>query len=107
MKFVIHPPVDPDRLAALQAAAPEAEWVNAEDDAAALAAMPGADAYLGKITPERLARADNLRWVQAFTVSLEHYMFPDLVAHPCVLTNMRGLFGDVIADQVMGYILCF
>ena len=34
-------------------------------------------------------------------------MFPELVAHPCVLTNMRGLFGDVIADQVMGYVLCF
>ena len=34
-------------------------------------------------------------------------MFPELVAHPCTLTNMRGLFGDVIADQVMGYVLCF
>ena len=54
-----------------------------------------------------LARADRLRWVQAFTVSLEHYMFDELAVHPCVLTNMRGLFGDVIADQVMGYVLCF
>jgi phosphoglycerate dehydrogenase-like enzyme len=34
-------------------------------------------------------------------------MFPELEAHPCVMTNVRGLFGDVIADQVMGYILCF
>ena len=24
-----------------------------------------------------------------------------------MLTNVRGLFGDVIADQVMGYVLCF
>jgi phosphoglycerate dehydrogenase-like enzyme len=69
--------------------------------------MLGADAYLGKITPARLARADRLRWVQAFTASLEHYMFPALVDHSCALTNTRGLFGDVIADQVMGYILCF
>jgi phosphoglycerate dehydrogenase-like enzyme len=45
--------------------------------------------------------------VQAFTASLEHYLFPALIEHPCALTNMRGLFGDVIADQVMGYILCF
>jgi phosphoglycerate dehydrogenase-like enzyme len=30
-----------------------------------------------------------------------------LTAHPCVLTNMRGLFSDVIADQVFGYVLCF
>ena len=69
--------------------------------------MPGADGFLGKITPAMLAAADRLQWVQSFTASLEHYMFPELQAHPCVLTNLRGLFGDVIADQVMGYVLCF
>ncbi len=69
--------------------------------------MPGADALLGKMTPTMLARADRLRWMQSFTASLEHYMFPELVKHPCVLTNARGLFGDVIADQVMGYVICF
>ena len=89
------------------ACVPEADWVNAANEAEAEAAMPGTDGFLGKITPAMLARADRLRWVQAFTVSLEHYMFQELVAHPCVLTNMRGLFGDVIADQVMGYVLCF
>jgi phosphoglycerate dehydrogenase-like enzyme len=107
MKFVIYPAIEPERLAVLEAAAPGAEWVNAADAAAAADAMPGADAFLGKITPAMLARADRLRWVQAFTASLEHYLFPALVAHPCTLTNMRGLFSDVIADQVMGYILCF
>jgi phosphoglycerate dehydrogenase-like enzyme len=107
MKLVIHPAVEPDRLAALQAAAPGAEFVNAATPEAALAAMPGADALIGKITPELLARADRLRWVQSFTASLEHYVFPELVGHECALTNVRGLFGDVIADQVMGYVLCF
>src|SRR5947209_1844794 len=107
MKIVIHPAVEPERLDALLAAAPGAELVNASTAARALAAMPGADAFLGKITPTMLAKADRLQWVQSFTVSLEHYMFPELVAHPCTLTNMRGLFGDVIADQVMGYVLCF
>src|SRR5262245_65112257 len=34
-------------------------------------------------------------------------MFPALVDHPCVLTNMRGLYSDVIADHVFGYVLCF
>ncbi len=107
MKIVIHPPVEPGRLQVLWTAVPGAEWVNAHDLATARGAMPGAHAFLGKITPELLAAADRLRWVQAFTASLEHYMFPELVAHPCVLSNMRGLFGDVIADQVFGYILCF
>ena len=34
-------------------------------------------------------------------------MFPELVEHPCLLTNMRGLYSDVIADHVFGYVLCF
>jgi phosphoglycerate dehydrogenase-like enzyme len=107
MKFVIHPAVEPTRLGALKSAAPGAEWVNAADEGGAASAVAGADAFLGKITTAVLARGDRLRWVQSFTVSLEHYIFPELVAHPSALTNMRGLFGDVIADQVMGYVLCF
>jgi phosphoglycerate dehydrogenase-like enzyme len=107
MKLVIHPAVEVERLEALRAAAPKAEWVDAADASQAVAAMPGADAVIGKLTPAMLAAADRLRWVQTFTASLEHYMFPELEAHPCVLTNVRGLFGDVIADQVMGYVLCF
>jgi phosphoglycerate dehydrogenase-like enzyme len=107
MKLVIHPPVEPERLDRIVAAAASMSVVNATDEAEALRHMPDADAFFGKITPRLLAAAPKLRWVQAPTVSLEHYVFPELVAHPCVLTNMRGLFSDVIADQVMGYVISF
>ncbi len=89
------------------AAAPAVAFVNASDEAVAVREIADADGYLGKITPPMLGIAGRLRWVQSFTASLEHYLFPALVEHPCVLTNMRGLFSDVIADQVMGYVLCF
>jgi phosphoglycerate dehydrogenase-like enzyme len=107
MKIVIHPPIDATRFEKLQATAPQVRFVNAPDADAALAEMGEADAFLGKITPAMLAAATRLRWVQSFTASLEHYVFPELVAHPCQLTNMRGLFSDVIAEQVFGYLLCF
>ena len=107
MKLVIHPPVDPERLAKVRAAAGDMTVVNAANDAEALRAIADADAFFGKLTPPLLAAAGRLRWVQSPTASLEHYVFPELVAHPCVLTNMRGLFSDVIADQVFGYVLCF
>ncbi len=107
MKLVIHPPVEPERLTRIAAVAGSMEVVNAGDEAHALRHMPDADAFFGKLTPRLLAAAARLRWVQAPTASLEHYLFPALAAHPCVLTNMRGLFSDVIADQVMGYVLCF
>ena len=108
MKIVIHPAVDSARLETLLGIANgRAELVNCETTADVLNAVPDADGFLGKITPEMLARAEKLQWIQTFTVSLEHYIFPELIEHPCTLTNMRGLFGDVIADQVMGYVICF
>ncbi|HTI49397.1 MAG TPA: D-2-hydroxyacid dehydrogenase [Planctomycetaceae bacterium] len=107
MKFVIHPSVDDARLAKIQKAAGTMQVVNARTADEAAAAIVDADAFFGKITPGLLSRARQLRWVQSPTASLEHYLFPELVAHPCQLSNMRGLFSDVIADHVMGYVICF
>lgn len=107
MKLVIHPPIDPQRLAAISEAAKPARVVNAESSAAALAEIEDADGFFGKMTPELLRAAKRLTWVQSPTASLEHYLFPELVEHPSILTNMRGLFSDVIADQVMGYVIAF
>ena len=107
MKLVIHPPVEEERLEKIVAAAGPMKVVNAPDAEAALAAMPEADAFFGKLTPELLARATRLRWVQSPTASLEHYLFPALVEHSCVLTNMRGLYSDLIAEHVLGMMLSF
>lgn len=107
MKLVIHPAVEPARLLKIRAAAGDMQVVNAAEEVEAVRALADAEAFFGKITPGMLAAAPKLRWVQSPTASLEHYVFPELVNHPCVLTNMRGLFSDVIADQVFGYIICF
>ena len=107
MKLVIYPAVDETRLAAITTAAGGMTIVNAPDEASAVSALVDAEAFFGKLTPPMLATAQNLEWVQCPTASLEHFVFPELIEHPCVLTNMRGLYSDVIADHVFGYILCF
>jgi phosphoglycerate dehydrogenase-like enzyme len=107
MKFVIHPPVDASRLASIVEAAGSMRVVNAPDARAAQAAIADADAFFGKITPDMLAAASRLRWIQSPTASLEHYIFPQLVEHPALLTNMRGLYSDVIAEHVLGMMLAF
>jgi len=107
MKLVLHPPVESARLEEIQKAAGAMAVFNAPDEAAALQQIADADAFFGKLTPPLLAASKKLRWVQSPTASLEHYVFPELIEHPCRLTNMRGLFSDVIADHVFGYILCF
>jgi phosphoglycerate dehydrogenase-like enzyme len=106
MKLVICPAVDDARLEKIKSAAGVMSIVNLDDPQSAVREIVDADAFFGKLTPELLASANHLRWVQSPTASLEHYLFPELVAHPCTLTNMRGLFSDVIADHVFGYILC-
>lgn len=105
MTLVLFPALDGHRLGHLQQAAGETPLVNAADEAQALAAMPGARGFIGKLTPELLQAGPRLEWVQAPTASLEHYLFPELVEHRCILTNMRGLYSDVVADHALLLVL--
>ncbi len=107
MKLLLHPEVDDARFQQIREAAGAMQVVNTADPASALDDIAEADAFFGKITPDLLAAAERLRWVQSPTASLEHYLFPELVEHPCQLSNMRGLFSDIIAEHVMGYAICF
>lgn len=107
MKLLIYPAVESERLEKIRQAAGEMTVVNADDLPTAQREIADADGFYGKMTPSLLAAAKQLRWVQSPTASLEHYVFPELIEHPCVLTNMRGLYSDVIADHVFGFILCF
>ena len=59
MQLVIHPPVEEQRLARIVAAAGSMRVVNAADADTARTAMPAADAFFGKLTPELLAAATN------------------------------------------------
>lgn len=106
-KLVIHPALEEARLSRLREIAGAMRVVNCDTLEQACEAIPDADAFFGKITREMLGHTRQLLWVQSPTASLEHYLFPDLIEHPCVLTNMRGLFSDVIADHVLGLVLCF
>jgi phosphoglycerate dehydrogenase-like enzyme len=107
MKLVIHPPVGDERLARIREAAAPMTVVQAPDETAAAAEIADADALFGYLTLPLLRAARQLRWVQAPTASMEKFLFPELIASPVVVTNMRGIFSDVIADHVFGFILCF
>lgn len=107
MKLVIHPEIDARRLNLIRSINAELNVINAKSHDAALLEIPDADGFYGKITPKLLSASACLKWIQSPTASLEHYIFPELVNHSCTLTNMRGLFYDVIADHVLMYILMF
>jgi len=107
MKLLVYPPLSERRLALLEEAARPMSVVHASDSAEAIRGIADADALFGTPTPEMLKAAKQLRWVQSPTASMEKFLFPELVASPIVVTNMRGIFSDVIADHVFGFILAF
>ena len=106
-KLVIYPSIDALRLRQIVDLKCQLNIVNCESLEQAEAEIADADGFYGKMLPDLLAAARQLQWVQSPTASLEHYLFPALIQHPCQLTNMRGLFYDVIADHVFTYILMF
>jgi phosphoglycerate dehydrogenase-like enzyme len=107
MKLVISPPVSEERLKKILAAAAPMQVVNAPDEGHAVGEIADADALFGYLTPGLLRVAKKLRWAQSPTASMEKYLFPELIESNVTVTNMRGIFSDVIADHVFGFILCF
>ncbi len=107
MKLLIYPAVSDQRLARIQAAAAPMTVVQAADEPSAVTQIADSDALFGYLTPAMLTAARQLRWAQAPTASMEKYLYPELVESPVIVTNMRGIFSDVIADHVFGFILCF
>lgn len=107
MKFLIYPAVNAEELAELQRVAGDTALINAADEAAAQAHIVDADAMYGTITPDLLARATRLRWLQTPIAGLENYMFPALAADSLIMTNMAGIYSDQIADHALAYILMF
>ena len=107
MKFLIYPAVDGNELQEIQSVSSEVDVLNLASEDQALEIIPEVDAMYGRITPELLAHAKKLRWIQTPMAGLEHYMFPALAESDITLSNMQGIYSDNIADHVMGYILMF
>jgi phosphoglycerate dehydrogenase-like enzyme len=105
MSLVIWPRQPAEWVAAVREAAGGTEVVAPDSEAAALAAAPAAEGWLGRLTPALLAAAPRLRWLQAGSISLESVIFPELVASDVTLTNMRDIYNDHIANHVLALLL--
>ncbi|MFG0274266.1 MAG: D-2-hydroxyacid dehydrogenase [Phycisphaerales bacterium] len=97
-----------DDRAALRAAAPGVRIVDGLTRETVLNHAAGAhaiDAHL--VTPEFLASAPNLVWVQSRSAGVDRYMSLDGLVNNdrIVLTNMRAAHGPTIADHSMAMLL--
>jgi phosphoglycerate dehydrogenase-like enzyme len=94
--------------ARLRGEAPEADVIVADSEAEANDAIAGAEAAFGTIPPQTLARARTLRWLQAPAAAPPAgYYYPELIAHPVVVTNFREIYNDHIGAHIMAFVLAF
>ncbi len=84
------------------------EIATPETEEDAISELQDADAAFGTMTPELLAAAPNLRWLQAPAAApTAGYYFDELIAHPAAVTNFREIYNDHISIQILAYILNF
>jgi phosphoglycerate dehydrogenase-like enzyme len=89
-------------------AVPQANVVVVDTDEDARREIVDADAAFGTISPEVLERAGKLRWLQAPAIAPPAgYYYPELVEHPVVVTNFRGIFNEHIAAHIVAFVLAF
>lgn len=107
MKLMVYPQIADHDAERIQSAFPDLTLLRPRSEGEALAYIVDADAFYGVITPALLVTAQRLRWVQADCIGMEKYIFPELLDSAVILSNVRGVFSDHIANHVWAYILAF
>jgi phosphoglycerate dehydrogenase-like enzyme len=107
MKLLIYPALDKKVVEKITSVSDQVEILNINSEEEALQEIESIDAVYGTINPALLERAKKLNWIQAPSIGLEKYMFPALIESDIEITNMAGIFSDVIADHTLTYILMF
>src|SRR5216683_1140423 len=81
----------------LATAVPEISVVVAEDEGA-----------FGTMPRALLAKAARLRWIQAPQAAPPAgWYYPELIAHPAVVTNFREIYNDHIGAHIMAFVMAF
>jgi phosphoglycerate dehydrogenase-like enzyme len=97
-----------DWASRLAKALPDLAVTVAEDVAEAERAIGETDAAFGALPLNLLRGARRLRWLQAPQIAPPAgFYYPELVAHPVVVTNLREIFNDHIGAHIMAFVLAF
>jgi phosphoglycerate dehydrogenase-like enzyme len=111
MTLLMFPPqtaITRDWASRLTASVPELSVVIAEDREQATRTVGLAEAAFGVIPATLLRQAARLRWLQAPQAAPPAgYYYPELIAHPVIVTNFREIYNDHIGAHIMAFVLAF
>src|SRR5262249_2746442 len=98
-------PFTPEEVAQITAAAPGVDLLICQDHSEFLEKLPDAEVIYGSVDADILARAKNLRWVQAGAAGIES-MAPLMREHSAVVPNFGGTFAPAISETAIGMLIC-
>ena len=107
MKVVLYNDIKPVEFDNIRSQVPDVLLVNVANEEQALEEISDADAFYGNLSTKIFEKANRLRWIQAPVAGLENFVFPALAKSNVVLTNMAGIYSDVISDHALTYLLMF
>jgi phosphoglycerate dehydrogenase-like enzyme len=103
-RIVLCYPVEAKHLAAIAAAAPHAEVVDAGQERVA-DELFAADIFCGHakvpVPWDDIVRQGRLRWIQSSAAGLDHCLLPSVVASDIVVTSASGVLANQVADHTI------
>ena len=109
LKFVMMPPqkqMPRHWLPRMREALPQYRVVAPETEIDARREIVDADAAYGWIPPDMLPMAKKLRWLQNPDAGPRpDYFYRDLIEHPVVICNPRGIYFDHITHHIMMFVI--
>ena len=107
-RLVIAFNLDPRQLERVRDAYPDLEVVVQAERGRLGEVLPGAQAMVGRgLTPELLAAASDLRWLQITGAGVENLLFPALVESSVLVTNFSGVHAPNMAEHLVAMMLAF
>lgn len=108
MRIALCYPVEPRHIAAIAAAAPGAEIIDAGQQGIA-ELLPSVDIYCGhaKVPApwEETVAAGRLKWVQSSAAGTDHCLTPEVIDSPILVSSASGVLAEQILDQTMALLL--
>jgi len=104
IKILVAARLAPEEIELVHRAGRSVELVVPRNDAELLKAAEDAEVILGEPSVEAIRAARKLKWVQHWAAGVER-LPPELMQHPCVLTNMQRVFAPVIAETAFALLL--
>lgn len=108
MRVVLCYPLERRHLEQIQAAAPDAELVDAGQERIADELLR-ADVFCGHakvpVPWGRVVDQGRLRWIHSSAAGLDHCLTPAVIASDIPVTSSSGLFADQVAEQTLALLL--